>query len=160
MQPTDYDHLSLSLDLARSACAAAGLPTPDEDKDLVALGRSLRGGQLAPEVIPLAREAIRLRQPVTTRNLGLAYRLAQVIARWEPLHDPEDIRQFASVELCRAVARFRPCRSKGRGYLSFVVFRAVSRWARRHRPREVQFSDKVTDYVYGGLGPPRARVAA
>jgi hypothetical protein len=151
LTPSDRDDLSLALDLASSACAAAGLPTPDEDKDLVELGRAMRGCHLAEDVAAAAGEAFRLRQLVTARNLGLAIRLAQVVSQREPLHDPDDIRQFAAMELCKAVARFRPLRSTGKGYLSYVIYKAVSRWARRHRPREVPFSAKVTEYVYGGI---------
>ncbi len=86
--------------------------------------------------------------------MGLAIRLAEVVSQREPLHDAADVRQFALVELCKAVARFRPQRSTGKGYLSYVIYKAVSRWARRHRPLEVSFSAKVYEYVYGGINRP------
>lgn len=148
MKPSDRDDLALALELAAAACAAASLPGPDEDKDLVELGRALRAGALAAVAATAAREALALRQGVVARNLGLAYHLAKVVHANEPLHELEDLRQFAAAELCKAVARFRPQRSTGTGYLSFVVLKATARWARRHRQREVPYSARVTDHLY------------
>ncbi len=164
MKPSDRADLSLALELARATCAAACVPDPDQDKDLVELGRALRAGLLASEPAAAAREVFALRQGVVARNLGLAYHLAKAVHQREPLHALEDLRQFAAAELCKAVARFRSERSSGTGYLSFVVFKATERWAKRHRPREVQYSARVTDHLYSSNGcaaavpdQPRAR---
>jgi hypothetical protein len=152
LKPSDRDDLSLALHLARATCAAASLSGPDEDQDLVELGRALRAGLLTSEAAAAARDVFALRQGVVARNLGLAYHLAKAVHQRQPLHDLEDLRQFAAAELCKAVARFRCERSTGTGYLSFVVFKATERWARRHRPREVQYSARVTDHLYSSNG--------
>jgi hypothetical protein len=152
LKPSDRDDLALALELARAVCAAVGLPGPDQDKDLVELGRALRAGNLASGLATAAHEVFALRQGVVARNLGLAYHLAKAVHAKELLYELEDLRQFAAGELCKAVARFRPDKSTGTGYLSFVVYKATARHARRHRPREVQYSARVIDHLYSSNG--------
>ena len=157
MTPNDHVALEEALTLATAACAAASLPGPDDDKDLVELGQALRAGTLTAEVSSQARKVFHLRQRVVTNNLGLAYHLARAVKKRHQQLDLDDIRQFAAKELCKAVARFRPEKSSGRGgYLSFVIFKATDRWAgrvRRRRQQEVSFSDTVTHFLYSGGGP-------
>lgn len=132
MRAEDRQQLARALEAATAAVAFAGLPSVDDDKDLVALGLAVRERRLHGFALPLAREAIRLRQEVVARNLPLAWDMARLACRRYAWVRHDDASQVAAEALTQAVARYRPGRAASdSGWLSTWVFRTLERWARR-----------------------------
>ena len=132
MRAEDRQQLARALDAATAAAGFAGLPSVDDDKDLVALGRAVRERRLQGFALPLAREAIRLRQGVIERNLPLAWDMARIACQRYAWVRYDDARQVAAEALTQAVARYRPGKAASdSGWLSTWVFRTLERWARR-----------------------------
>lgn len=134
----DRSELAQALEAASAAARLAGLPSVDEDKDLVLLGRALRHGAMPAMVSELARKALRLRHRVVERNLPLAYSLARRLAVRCDWLKADDARQVAAMALMQAVARYRPARAASdQGWLSTHVFRVLERWSAKERMRAV-----------------------
>jgi hypothetical protein len=151
MRAEDRQQLTRALGAASAAVSFAALPSVDEDKDLVELGRAMRERRLSGFALPLAREAIRLRQQVVERNLPLAWGLAQAVCRRYAWVRLDDARQVAAEAITRAVARYRPGKAASdSGWLSTWVFRALERWARGETHAVSAAQGEVEDIDFTG----------